>query len=184
MKSKNSIYLVCGQPASGKTTLALTLAKKLTACLVDIDAASEPIIQAAMMQINGNLDDRDSPIFKSLFREPIHKTLFSIALSNLPINPVVIAAPFTKEQRNPNWISELRQALNLDADIFAIYLYCDSETLKSRLERRGNERDRAKLERWESYQAYYQPEPPAFPHLAINTSSEAEIDRAIESLTH
>lgn len=183
MNEKKSIYLVCGQPASGKSSFALTLAKRLSACLIDIDSTTEPIIQAAMSRLNGNPDDRDSPLFKSTFREPIHQTLFSIALLNLPINHVVIAAPFTKEQRDPNWIDELKHLFGTDREIVAIYTYCDAAILKKRLESRGNKRDKSKLKQWDTYQAYYRSERPAFPHLAVDTSLEGETQRAIETLT-
>ncbi|EDY83100.1 hypothetical protein VDG1235_2724 [Verrucomicrobiia bacterium DG1235] len=178
----NTLFLVTGMPAVGKSTFAVKLAKNKAACLLDIDTASEPIIQAAMAKLGRSKDDRDSKLFKETFRKPIYTTLFALADANLPQLDVVISGPFTKELTNKNWPSEIEQTLKSRCLVKCIYLHCDQDTRKRRIERRANPRDAAKLESWSQHLSYYESETrPAYPHLAVNTASADALEIALSS---
>lgn len=63
----NTLHIVMGAPAAGKTTYAKRLAKEKKASLIDIDSATERVVQAGLDLATKNPDDRDSPFFKDSF---------------------------------------------------------------------------------------------------------------------
>ena len=104
----NTLHIVMGAPAAGKTTYAKRLAKEKKASLIDIDSATERVVQAGLDLATKNPDDRDSPFFKDSFRAPIYETLFAIAKDNLCHNSVILVGPFTLEARDANWLENLK----------------------------------------------------------------------------
>lgn len=169
-------------PAVGKTTLAQKLAAKTGACLVDIDTATEPIVQAAMQQINGSPDDRDSPLFKTTFRDAIYRALFAIADSNLPHADAIVVGPFTKEMQNASWPQQVQASLRTRCIVKCVFAHCDPALRRKRLEGRGNPRDIPKLENWEEHLKYYDSKTfPAYPHVRAETDSEESMEEAIRN---
>lgn len=162
-------FIICGSPGAGKSTYAKRLSKERGASFLCIDTTTERLVRAGLQLACKDPDDRDSPLFKETFRQPIYKTLFDIARENLQWQDVVIEGPFTREIRNPNWLSELGKDLKCLVEVH--YIYCPPEIRKDRLLRRGNPRDRMKLNDWQKYIQYYgSEEPPVFPHVYIDTS--------------
>lgn len=139
------VYIICGPPGAGKTTYGKKLA-----------AGRDP-------------NDRDSPWFKTHFREPIYDTLFAIAKENLPVQDVIITGPFTQEIKISNWPDQLAQRLGSPVKIH--YVTCSPMVRQERIIARGEARDLAKLEDWDSHQAYFgKEEPPIFEHTLIQTN--------------
>ena len=174
------LFIVCGAPGAGKTTYGRELARRKNAAFVDIDQATERLVRLALRESNHDPDDRDSSYFKETFRLPIYATLFDIAEEMLPWIDVVVVGPFTRELRNPHWPDELRSRFGAPIEVH--YVFCEPEIRFGRLQRRGSERDRAKLASWESYLTYYgNEEPPAFPHVFIDTSQLRETIQSSDS---
>lgn len=172
--------MITGMPAVGKSTFARELAQRTGACLIDIDSSTEPIIRPAMSVITGDADDRDSPTFKKTFREAIYSTLFSIANENLPHTHCIIAAPFTKELKNPRWPEDIQAKLSTKCRIKCVYLRCDSALRKQRMNERANPRDTSKLVAWEKHQDYYENDSfPAYPHLLVDTGKADSFQNAV-----
>jgi predicted kinase len=159
--------IVCGSPGSGKSTYAARLAAARQAALLDIDTVTERLVRIALARSGHSPDDRDSGYFKQTFREPIYETLFAIARENLPFQDVVIVGPFTRELQDRDWPARLRERLGSTVEVHNVR--CAPEVRRRRLEQRGNPRDRAKLENWESHVRYYGDErPPVFAHVAVD----------------
>lgn len=164
-----TLHIVGGPPASGKTRFGKELAARFGAAFLDIDTVTEPVVQAGLSLANKNPDDRDSPEFKSAYREPIYEALFNTAKINLSHIDVVVAGPFTKEFRDANWLDAVRAKVGHPAK--AYYVTADPRIRKKRLTKRNNPRDRAKLEDWERYLRYYGTESsPPFEHHFEDTS--------------
>lgn len=167
-------YIVCGSPGTGKTTYGKELAKLKQATLIDIDRATERLVKLALELSGKDENDRDSPYFKTHFRNLIYEQLFDIAQDNLPWNSVVITGPFTKEIKDPEWTDRLAYRLGVPVEVH--YVFCPPSIRLERIRRRNNPRDAAKLAQWEEYLKYYEAEPlPACPHLLINNSADKEI---------
>ena len=132
-------YLVCGSPAAGKTTYGKKLAEKKQAVFLDIDVATGRLVTLALNLAEQDPEDRDSPYFKKHFRTPIYEQLFDIARDNLSSRSVVIAGPFTKEIKDPEWPQEL--AAHLGAPVEVHYVFCPSQIRKERMLKRAQSRD-------------------------------------------
>lgn len=180
MLPRNTLYLIAGMPAVGKTTFAQQLAAKTSACLLDIDTTTETLVQAAMKRITGDPDDRDSPVFKETFREPIYRTLFTLADANLPHSDVVVTGPFTKELRNANWPTDVQTQLSTPSRVRCIFLHCPAQLREERLRKRDNPRDRAKLANWQEHLKYYDTDAlPAYPHFPVDTGIANAFEQAL-----
>jgi len=165
-------YIVCGNAGVGKTTFAARLCREKGAVLVDIDTVTERLARLILRGQGLSEDDRDSPAYKALLREPVYETLFDVAVHNLPCLPCVIVGPFTRERRDPRWPEQLRQRLGAEVEIY--YLWCEPAQRRLRLERRGNVRDAGKLADYAAYAALGEdPGPLPFPHHLVDTSSAA-----------
>lgn len=166
----SKVYIICGSPASGKTTYGKKLAKEKRATFIDIDQSTERLVRLALSKSGRNEYDRDSKYFKENFREPIYQTLFDIAKDNLDWTNVVLVGPFTQEIRLKNWPEILVKELGGEVEIH--YVYCNSEVRYNRMLGRKSKRDKAKLSDWESFNKYYGDEkPPEFKHVFIDTSN-------------
>lgn len=164
-----TLHIVGGPPASGKTRFGKELAARLGAAFLDIDTTTEPVVKAGLTLARKNPDDRDSPEFKSAFREPIYDALFDTAIVNLSHIDVVLTGPFTKEFQDANWLDSVRTRIGFPAK--AYYVTADPGIRRKRLMKRNNPRDRAKLEDWASYIRYYGTESsPLFEHHFEDTS--------------
>jgi len=170
---RHPAYVICGNAGVGKSTFAARFCRDRGAVLIDIDTVTERLARLALRGHGLSEDDRDSPSYKALLREPIYQTLFDVALDNLPHAPCVIVGPFTRERRDPAWPEQLSQRLSTGVEIY--HLWCGVEERRRRLERRGNARDRGKLVDFAAYAAEgEEPGPLPFPHHHIDTTLGAE----------
>lgn len=161
------VFIVCGTPGSGKTTYARHLATDRHATMLDIDTATERLVRIALAESGRSSDDRDSEYFKLTYRDPVYETLFDIARDNVAVQDVIVVGPFTREIKNRNWPDELCKSLGCPVEVH--YVQCPPEIRKDRLARRGDARDKAKLEDWDNYVLYYGDESlPVFEHVLID----------------
>jgi hypothetical protein len=137
---------------------------------LDIDTASEVLVQTALTAMQLNPDDRDSPFFKSTFRNPIYESVFAIAQENLPHISVVIAGPFTSEKADAQWCAELQQRFKARVEVH--YVHCSEMQLKRNMERRANRRDAYKLANWEFYMRSHPLHLPLHPHVLVQPTYE------------
>lgn len=168
-KNKPPIHLVSGPPAAGKTTYARQLAGKIGAVLLDSDEVTERLIRAGLALAGLDPDDRDSPAYKSAFRDAVYETLFGLAKSHCSRLPVVIAGPFTREGGDAEWPRWLENRLGAMPQFH--YVWCEPAERKVRLLARGATRDLPKLADWDAYIATCRESAPVFPHRWIDTSA-------------
>src|SRR5690606_33550616 len=127
------------------------LCREKSAVLIDIDTVTERLAKLVLRGHGLPEDDRDSPAYKALLREPIYQALFDVALDNLPHLPCVLVGPFTRERREASWPTRLAQRLGTEVEIYLVW--CAPEERRRRIERRGNPRDLGKLADFERYAA-------------------------------
>src|SRR3989338_7876100 len=148
------IIIITGDASVGKTTFGKRLAKSLRAALIDIDAGTEPLVRKGLVGYGMDPNDRDSPKYKELFRDPIHDCLFSSA--KIQEIPVVLVAPLTKERVQGDaffeWLELQMNGGNTNSsdgrrewEIFVIHLYCNHEEKLKRILERKNPRDASKF---------------------------------------
>lgn len=140
------LHIVCGLPATGKTTFGRTLAQRERAAFLDSDATTDLIIQAAHEAAGIDPHDRDSERYKRTYREPVYETLFNLAEENLTHVNVVIAGPFTSELREKEaWQKSLQKRFS-PHEVILHHLEIPEEERMRRMKERGALRDTAKLE--------------------------------------
>ncbi|WP_018970033.1 AAA family ATPase [Rubritalea marina] len=139
------LHIVCGLPASGKTTFAKKLAKQIHAAYFDSDSATDLMIQAAHRAAGLDPHDRDSALYKTTYREPVYETLFQLADDNLAHTDVILAGPFTTELRDKaKWQALLAERFD-GCQIEIHHLEIDESLRLERMHARGALRDQAKL---------------------------------------
>jgi len=165
----HTVHIICGSPGCGKSTFGAKLAKDISGMLLDIDTCTERLVMAGLSSAGKDPTDRDSPMFKDIYRQPIYDTLFAIAADNLKHIDVVIVGPFTKEIRDATWPAQMSKLLG--ARVKVHYVYCSSVTRQQRLIDRANPRDANKLADWAEHSKYYDGElAPVFEHASVDTS--------------
>lgn len=163
-------YVVCGNAGVGKSTFGRALARQHQAALVDIDTCTERLARVALRASGLLEDDRDSPAYKALLREPVYEALFDIAAENLLAVSCVIVGPFTAEKRRVDWPLRLEQRLGAPVQI--IHVLCEETVRRARIVARGNPRDAGKLAAWADYAALGVEEGPLpFAHSRIDTTA-------------
>jgi predicted kinase len=143
--------VVCGNAGVGKSTFAAQLCREKSAVLIDIDTVTERLAKLVLRGHGLAENDRDSPAYKALLREPIYEALFDVALDNLPHLPCVIVGPFTRERRQASWPAQLAERLQTEVEIYLVW--CAADERRRRIERRGNPRDLGKLVDFDRYAA-------------------------------
>ena len=150
-----------GVAGSGKSELARGILEQISAVYLD----------------NNFLADAFSPGSRSdesylAIRDSLYAGLYRITGENLRIgNSVLLDAPHIRQAQDPEWCRWIQGlAAEAGAWLRAIRCYCREDVLRQRLEARGEERDRWKLENWHAFLAEQPPRTPIpFPHLDLDT---------------
>jgi predicted kinase len=174
--------LIGGPPATGKSTLAMALAPRLDAAVLDLDVATGPLTRV-VSELTG-LHDLDDPALAALTRDARYDTLLGLAEANLAAGrPVVLVAPFSLERsRVSAWAATTRR---IPAPATMVWLYLAPGELIGRLTERGLARDESKLRDPASYLTGLDLEPPVIPHLAVDASqpTEAQVSAVLDHLS-
>ena len=175
--------LIGGPPATGKSTLAMALAPRLDAALLDLDVATGPLTRV-VSELTGR-HDLDDPVLAGLTRDARYDTLLGLAAANLAAGrPVVLVAPFSLERsRVSAWHAT---AARIPAPATMVWLHLEPDELIRRLTARGLARDEGKLRDPASYLTGLDLEQPAVPHLALDASQpvEALVSSVLEHLSY
>ena len=157
MENNARLYIFSGLPASGKTTIARELAKKIGAVLVRIDSI-ENSLKESVLKIHPAEDAG-------------YKIAYSVALDNLKNGLCVVA-----DSVNPIHITReawREVALSVGANYVEIEIICsDKEIHKSRLQKRAPDLPNQILPNWEDvimrdYDKW------VTPHITIDTAKNS-----------
>ncbi len=151
--------------------VAPRIAQALGAASIDIDATFGPIVPLL------------GPHRGEVVRTAIYESLVATTETSLRAGiHVVVAAPFTRERRDPLAWDRLSDRLaSRGAAAVLVWLSAPRELLLERLAARGANRDADKLADPGSWLREAEPEvPPAVPHVAVETTDTVE--RAVEQI--
>ncbi|MEE9154176.1 MAG: ATP-binding protein, partial [candidate division NC10 bacterium] len=167
------LILVMGIAGSGKSVLARAILEQVWAVYLDNNFLADAFSPAS------RTDERYLAV-----RENLYAALYRITEENLRIgNTVLLDAPHIRQVQDAEWCRWI-QGLAKDAGAWmrAIRCLCSERLLRERLEARGENRDRWKLENW---QAFLEQQPPRVPipfsHLELDTAEplRANVARAV-----
>jgi predicted kinase len=167
--SRPPAILVTGAPATGKSTLAAALARRMPAVLIDQDVATGPLVEVVGSLIG--VHDLDDPRLATLTRGARYETIAQLAEDNLRCGlAVVLVAPFTTERRELGAWQELERRLDAAGGApTLVWLRLDLAHILARMRARAALRDVDKL-REESSLGSLDLDPPTGPHLALDAT--------------
>jgi sugar-phosphatase len=169
MRSKirnQTVVVVAGAAGSGKSTVAAVTARALPAALIDIDVTFGPIVPLLAGHSRGRV------------RESIYEALVDTAVGAAQAGAhVVIAAPFTRERRDPRaWENLCDRCAEAGAEAVLAWMRVPDATLIERLTARGAERDASKLANLAEWLREASPEtPPSVPHIELDGTGAADV---------
>lgn len=178
--ARPAAVLIAGPPASGKSTVAASLAKTLGATLIDQDVATGPLVKIIGSLVN--VDDIDDHRLATLSRAARYETITCLAEDNLRIGrSVLLVAPFTEERKNLQAWEELRQRLHRTGGgtVTMVWLYLSREELLRRMRARGADRDAPKLAAEQRFIDQLDLERPVGPHIPIH--AVGSVDQIVRS---
>jgi predicted kinase len=179
------VILLTGAPGTGKTTLGRRLAGRLGAALLDLDAATGPMVDVVAGVLG--VDDLDDPRLIGATRAARYEVLTALAEDNLRVGtPVVLVAPFTAERGSAAVWGRLRRRLAAaGGEPLLVWLQLEPAEVMRRLRERGAPRDASKFVDEPAYQAGIRVAVPRAPHLAIDATRAPGdlVDEVVRAVT-
>jgi predicted kinase len=165
------MILVTGAPATGKSTLAVALARRLSAALIDQDVATGALVDVIGTLID--VHDLDDPRLAELTRSARYETIINLARANAHVGlAVVLVAPFTTERRDADaWNDLTRRLRAAGAAPILVWLELQPQEILARMRTRAARRDADKLSDESSLFARLDLDPPAGPHLRLDATA-------------
>jgi predicted kinase len=153
------VTIVCGFPASGKSTAARYLAHRVDAVVIDKDAFAPDLEEAVMAELTGDPHDRDSDTYRRVVHPHIYKSFIHQALLVGHRIPVIVDAPFIRDichlaRQGVSLADYIRATAIASApQIHTIWISADPNQIRERMTRRNTARDAGKLADWDSYRS-------------------------------
>jgi hypothetical protein len=156
-------WVVAGPAGSGKSTLGRALARARRAVLLDLDTATNPLLDAVVASTTWSAGHWNEPRHRDLVRPARYAALLALAGDQV-LDELVLVAPFTAELGGgPEW-DVLVQAVS-PRPVRVVWLDATAELLRDRLAVRDDPRDRHALPGGE---------PPAVPHLRVDAAAPTD----------
>ncbi|MEV0355346.1 ATP-binding protein [Nocardia sp. NPDC050697] len=150
--------VICGFPASGKSTAARFLHSRTGAPILDKDRFAPLLEETLMARLTGDPHDRDSATYRALLSPGIYDGLIRTALTVAASAPVLVDAPFLSVIRAAHAagrsLAEHFRAVSGTPDsvpVRTLWLDAPPERIRERMIARGAERDAPKLADWAAY---------------------------------
>lgn len=152
--------VICGFPASGKSSAARWLAAGMGAVVLDKDTLAPVLEESVMTRLTGDPFDRDSDTYREVVAPGIYDSLIRTGLTVATHHPVVLDAPFLSTMRAAGAAGLplgvfMRQHTEAEADLPVVTVWIDSPTeqVRQRMIARGSARDAPKLADWTGYRS-------------------------------
>lgn len=148
------LILVTSPPASGKTFISKELSKRLKH-VVYLDKDTLIRLSKQIFVVANEPYDRSSDFFEKNIRDLEYECVVDLALEALEYDDIVlINAPFTREIRDNQYISNLKEKLKeKNATLVVVWVETSPEIVHERMIKRNSDRDIWKLQNWDEYMA-------------------------------
>lgn len=179
------LVFFCGHAGSGKTSLAKRLYAPLVRatgepfCLLDKDTLYGRTGSATLRALGLDANDRDSPLFLELMRDPEYLGLVDTARENLELGASVLAvAPLSREVRERRLFDRQWLGMSAQVGLAVVWVHTAGATAHARILARNHPADAWKLAHWDEYrQRRFMPSGDAVDGLLLfDTTAPADAD--------
>ena len=168
-ETTSEAIIVCGVPASGKTTFAQALARELRWTYLDLDTLTNPLFEYMGGEFLVDVPTSEPPARASV-NDIRYTCLFDTAGENLGLgNSVVVVAPFTSERTFPAAWARLVERLAIPAArVHLAWVDTPADEVVIRMQLRGAARDLEKVKEPERFLSPDVTRPPGVQHIRID----------------
>jgi predicted kinase len=161
--------IVCGVPASGKTTFAHDLARELHWTILDLDTLTNPLFEHMGGEFLVDVPTAQ-PAARASVNDIRYTCLFDTTRENLALgNSVIVVAPFTSERTFPVAWSRLVERLSIpESRVHLAWMDTPPSEVVRRMQLRGAARDLDKVKEPERFLSPEVTQPPGVVHLRID----------------
>jgi predicted kinase len=165
--------VLAGAPGAGKSTVAAQLARRLDppAAVIDKDTLFNGFVAAVLAAHGRDHGEREGDWYDEHIKVHEYGAMTAAARQIRTSGcPVVLDAPFTGYIRDrvrwAAWVEQLG-----GEPVHLVWVRCDPETLRQRLQARADPRDAGKLAAFEAFVARITPDlPPPVGHLEVDST--------------
>ncbi|WP_353710619.1 ATP-binding protein [Arthrobacter sp. K5] len=168
-ETTSEAIIVCGVPASGKTTFAQGLARELRWTYLDLDTLTNPLFEYMGGEFLVDVPTSEPPARASV-NDIRYTCLFDTTRENLGLgNSVVVVAPFTSERTYPAAWARLVERLAIPASrVHLAWMDTPADEVVVRMQLRGAARDLEKVKEPERFLSPDVTRPPGVEHIRID----------------
>jgi predicted kinase len=172
--------IVCGVPASGKTTFAQDLSRELHWTFLDLDTLTNPLFEYMGGEFLVDIP-MAQPAARASVNDIRYTCLFDTTRENLALgNSVVVVAPFTSERTFPDAWARLVGRLAIPASrVHLAWMDTPPDEVVRRMQLRGAARDLEKVKEPKRFLSPDVTRPPGVGHIRIDglLTPREQIDR-------
>lgn len=174
------LVLVGGYAGSGKTEFSRFLSDITGWAFLDKDSLTRSIVERLLVSLGGDPNDRHSELYLKEVRPLEYRCLMETAWDNLNAGTsTILSAPFIAELKDEAWFARLENRCAAKGiDLAAIWVRCDTESMREYIEFRAAARDAWKLGNWEQYIAGLDTDTPPTAHVTVDNRLGSAISLA------
>ncbi|MFJ2781561.1 AAA family ATPase [Kitasatospora sp. NPDC087315] len=166
-----TLVLVGGYAGTGKTELARFLSELTGWPLLDKDPMSRALVEALLVELGSEPNDRQSDLYRSRVRPLEYECLLKAAYANIDCGiSTVLTAPFIAEMVDEAWMRRLEnRCAARGVKVAPVWVQCDTDSMREYIGQRSAARDTWKLQNWADYVASLDMKlRPVVPHLVVD----------------